>query len=64
VTFASQGDVEERLESTAASGIIEEDDRGAPGLNKNAEEVRTGELKREVQGRSGGASRTHRNLEL
>jgi hypothetical protein len=26
--------------------------------------VRTGELKREVQGRSGGASGTHRNLEL
>jgi hypothetical protein len=62
--FASRGNVKERLESMAASGVVEEDVRGAPGSNKNAEEVRTGELKREVQGRSGGASRTHQNLEL
>jgi hypothetical protein len=48
----------------AASGVIEEDVWGSPGSNKNAEEVRTGELKRVVQGRSGGASGTHRNLEL
>jgi hypothetical protein len=43
---------------------MKEDVRGSPGSNKNAEEVRMGELKREVQGRSGGASGTHRNLEL
>jgi hypothetical protein len=43
---------------------MKEDVRGSPGSNKNAEEVRTGELKREVQGRSGRASGTHRNLEL
>jgi hypothetical protein len=62
--FASQGDVEERLESIVTSGVVEEDVRGSPRSNKNAEEVRTGELEREVQGRSGGASDTHRNLEL
>jgi hypothetical protein len=47
-SISSRDEAEGRLESTAASGIVEEDVRGSPGSNKNTEEVRTGELKREV----------------
>jgi hypothetical protein len=48
----------------AASDVVMEEVWGSPGSNEIAEEVRTGELRREVQGRSGGASGTHRILEL
>jgi hypothetical protein len=39
----------------AASGVVVEEVQSSPGSNKIAEEVRTGKLRREVQGRSGGA---------
>jgi hypothetical protein len=62
--YTSCGEAEERLEAAAASGVVEEEVRGSPGSSENAKEVRTGELRGEVQWRSGGAFGTHRTLEL
>jgi hypothetical protein len=52
--FASCSGAESSLEMAAALGVIVEEVRGSPGSNEIAEEVRIGELRREVQGRSGG----------
>jgi hypothetical protein len=53
--FPSCSGAESSLEMAAASGVVVEEVRSSPGSNEIAEEVRTGELRREVQGRSGEA---------